>query len=150
MREQEKNRKRILIVDDDLDLLMLLERRLKKENYEIETAASLPEAEEIIATFSPHLLLLDVNVNGEDGRQLCWRLKKSVIYKEVKVLMMSGYDYSIGRAALFGADNLLPKPLHTDILIHLVDEHLNPKPRNGVDPLLLIKIPKEVHKTVDH
>ncbi len=128
MREYEKNQKRILIVDDDLDLLMLLERRLQKEGYGIETAASLPEAEEILATFSPHLLLLDINVNGEDGRQLCWRLKKSEIYKEIKVLIMSGYDYSTGRAALFGADNLLPKPLHTDILVHLVAEHLDPKP----------------------
>jgi DNA-binding response OmpR family regulator len=71
--------------------------------------------------------LLDINVNGEDGRQLCWRLKKSEIYKEVKVLIMSGYDYSNSRAALFGADNLLPKPLHTDILVHLVEAHLNSK-----------------------
>ena len=135
MYQYQENPKRILIVDDDLDLLMLLERRLQKEDYEIETAASLPEAEEIIATFSPHLLLLDINVNGEDGRQLCWRLKKSEIYKEVKVLIMSGYDYSTGRAALFGADNLLPKPLHTDILLHLVAEYLNPKPVDEVKPL---------------
>jgi DNA-binding response OmpR family regulator len=127
MFEYYENPKRILVVDDDLDLLMLLDRRLKKEGYDIETAASLPEAEEIIATFSPHLILLDINVNGEDGRQLCWRLKKSEIYKEVKVLIMSGYDYSNSRAALFGADNLLPKPLHTDILVHLVEAHLNSK-----------------------
>lgn len=127
MLQYQENPKRILIVDDDLDLLMLLDRRLKKEGYEIETAASLPEAEEIIATFSPNLVLLDINVNGEDGRQLCWRLKKSEIYKEVKVLIMSGYDYSNSRAALFGADHLLPKPLHTDILVHLVEAHLNSK-----------------------
>ena len=145
MCEYEKNPKRILIVDDDLDLLMLLDRRLQKEGYEIETAASLPEAEEIIATFSPHLLLLDINVNGEDGRQLCWRLKKSEVYKEMKILIMSGYDFSTGRAALFGADSLLPKPLHTDILVHVIAEHLNPKPVNGIDPLLLIKIPKDIH-----
>ena len=145
MYQYQENPKRILIVDDDLDLLMLLDRRLQKEGYEIETAASLPEAEEIITTFSPHLLLLDIDVNGEDGRQLCWRLKKSEIYKDVKVLIMSGYDYSTGRAALFGADNLLPKPLHTDILVHLVAEHLNPKPVDGINPLLPLKIPKEVH-----
>jgi DNA-binding response OmpR family regulator len=139
-----ENTKRILIVDDDLDLLMLLDRRLKKEGYEIETAASLQEAEEIIATFSPDLLLLDINVNGEDGRQLCWRLKKSEIYKEIKVLIMSGYDFSSGRAALFGADNLLPKPLHTDILVHLVEEHLNPKTGHGDTSLPVLNIPKEV------
>ncbi len=144
MYQYQENPKRILIVDDDLDLLMLLDRRLQKEGYEIETAASLPEAEEIIATFSPHLLLLDINVNGEDGRQLCWRLKKSEIYKDVKVLIMSGYDYSTGRAALFGADNLLPKPLHTNILVHLVEAHLNPKTEDVLNPLPVLKIPKEI------
>jgi DNA-binding response OmpR family regulator len=144
MYQYQENPKRILIVDDDLDLLMLLDRRLQKEGYEIETAASLPEAEEIIATFSPHLLLLDVNVNGEDGRQLCWRLKKSEIYKEIKVLIMSGYDFSTSRATLFGADNLLPKPLHTDILVHVVEAHLNPKKEDILNPLPVLKIPKEV------
>jgi len=144
MYQYQENPKRILIIDDDLDLLMLLDRRLQKEGYEIETAASLPEAEDIIATFSPHLLLLDINVNGEDGRQLCWRLKKSEIYKDVKVLIMSGYDYSTGRAALFGADNLLPKPLHTNILVHLVEAHLNPKTEDILNPLPVLKIPKEV------
>ena len=144
MYQYQENPKRILIIDDDLDLLMLLDRRLQKEGYEIETAASLPEAEEIIATFSPHLLLLDVNVNGEDGRQLCWRLKKSEIYKEIKVLIMSGYDFSTSRATLFGADNLLPKPLHTDILVHVVEAHLNPKKEDILNPLPVLKIPKEV------
>ena len=118
--------KRVLIIDDDLDLLMLLERRLQKEGYSVETAASLAEAEEVIGYFSPHLVLLDINVNGEDGRKLCWKLKKEES-KEVKVVIMSGYDYDTARAVLFGADDLLPKPLHTDFLLHRVDAHLQPK-----------------------
>ena len=115
---------RILIIDDDIDLLMLLERRLMKEGYDIETAASLLEAEELLPTFEPHLVLLDINVNGEDGRQLCWKLKKSGNGSGIKVLIISGYDFSSGRAALFGADDLLPKPLQTDFLLHKMDEHL--------------------------
>ena len=119
--------KRILIIDDDVDLLMLLERRLEKEGYTIETAASLLEAEEIIPTFTPHLVLLDINVNGEDGRQLCWKLKKTDDGYGIKVMLMSGYDCNTGRAALFGADELLPKPLHTDYLLHRMDAHLYPQ-----------------------
>ena len=120
-------RKRILIIDDDVDLLMLLERRLEKEGYTIETAASLLEAEEIIPNFTPHLVLLDINVNGEDGRHLCWKLKKTEDQYGIKVMLMSGYDYNTGRAALFGADELLPKPLHTDYLLHRMDAHLYPQ-----------------------
>ena len=68
---KEELSKRILITDDDLDLLMLLERRLIKEGYQVETAASLPEAEEIMVSYLPDLVLLDINLKGEDGRQLC-------------------------------------------------------------------------------
>jgi DNA-binding response OmpR family regulator len=127
--------KRILIIDDDVDLLMLLERRLEKEGYTIETAASLPEAEEILPNFTPHLVLLDINVNGEDGRQLCWKLKKTADQYAVKVMLMSGYDYNTGRAALFGADELLSKPLHTDYLLHRMDAHLYPQVAPGMNLL---------------
>lgn len=112
---------RLLIIDDDLDLLMLLERSLLKEGYVVETAASLPEAEEIIPHFIPHLVLLDINVNGHDGRHLCWKLKQN--RQHVKVLLMSGFDYSLSRAALFGADDLLPKPLPTAVLLQKLDDY---------------------------
>jgi DNA-binding response OmpR family regulator len=111
---------------------MLLERRLLKEGYDIETAASLPEAEEIINNFTPDLVLLDINVNGEDGRQLCWKLKKRSS-KEIKVIIMSGYDYDTGRSILFGADDLLPKPLHTEYLLHRVATWLNRLPVNTIN-----------------
>ncbi|MFL5742472.1 MAG: PleD family two-component system response regulator [Flavisolibacter sp.] len=115
---------RILVIDDDMDLLMLLERRLQKEGYEVETAASLPEAEEVISTFNPHLVLLDINVKGQDGRKLCWKLKMAEEDERPKVIIMSGYDYSRTRAALFGADDLLPKPLNLEFLLMQLSQHL--------------------------
>ena|SRR6478672_1383242 len=116
--------KRILIIDDDIDLLMLLERRLDREGYWIETAASLPEAEEIMGVFNPNVVLLDINVKGEDGRKLCWKLKRSDGELAPKVIIMSGYDFSTGRAVLFGADDLLPKPLNMDFLLHRIHTHM--------------------------
>lgn len=115
---------RVLIIDDDIDLLMLLERRLSREGYAVETAVSLPEGEEIMTFFEPHLVLLDINVNGEDGRKLCWKLKKGDAPYKVKVIMMSGYDCNTARAVLFGADEMLAKPLHTDYLLHRLEHHL--------------------------
>jgi DNA-binding response OmpR family regulator len=108
----------VLIIDDDLDLLMLLERILDKEGYLVETAAAIPEAEYILSFYKPDLVLLDININGEDGRKLCWKLKKEQQQTRIKVIIMSGYDYSLGRAVLFGADDLLPKPLNIEFLLH--------------------------------
>ena len=119
---KEEVSKRILVVDDDIDLLMLLERRLKQQGYEAETAASLSEAEELIVYFDPHLVLLDINIRGEDGRQLCWKLKHQPVYRIPKVLIISGFDYSASRAALFGADDILPKPFNTDFLLNRVND----------------------------
>ena len=128
----EKHQKRILIIDDDIDLLMLLERRLVKEGYKIEAAASLPEAEDVLPAFKPNLVLLDINVNGEDGRQLCWKLKKENSSKDIKVIIISGYDYSAGRAVLFGADDLLPKPLHIDYMLTCIKQQLEELPPANV------------------
>lgn len=112
--------KRILIVDDDIDLLMLLERQLKQQGYEAETAISLAEAEELVVYFDPHLVLLDINIRGEDGRQLCWKLKNQPVYRVPKVLIISGFDYSASRAALFGADDILPKPVNSEFLLNRI------------------------------
>jgi DNA-binding response OmpR family regulator len=133
--------KRILIIDDDIDLLMLLERRLQKEGYELETAASLPEAEEVLPHFHPHLVLLDINVQGEDGRQLCWKLKHRPAIVPPKVIIISGNDFNTGRAVLFGADDLVPKPLNTEYLLHRMALHLE-----GVNPLIFPVIGETAEK----
>lgn len=114
--------KRILVVDDDADLLMLLERQLTQQGYEAETAISLAEAEEMIVDFDPHLVLLDVNIRGEDGRQLCWKLKHQPVYRIPKVLIISGFDYNASRAAIFGADDILPKPFNTEFLFSRIHQ----------------------------
>ena len=116
--------KRIMVIDDDIDLLMLLERSLQKHAYLIETAASLQEAEEIIPAFIPDIVLLDINVRGDDGRKLCWKLKNSPILTNPKVILMSGYDLNTGRAFLFGADDLVVKPFQIEYLLHRMDLHM--------------------------
>ena len=75
--------------------------------------------------FSPHLVLLDINVNGEDGRKLCWKLKMDTPEQQMKIVVISGYDYSMRRASLFGADELLPKPLQMYYMLHRLKVHLH-------------------------
>jgi|GEM_PF-401404 len=134
---------RILIVDDDIDLLMLLERRLLKEGYTVETACSLPEAEEIIDFYAPQLVLLDININGEDGRKLCWKLKHAAEGPDVRVIVMSGYDLSASRSVLFGADEMVTKPLQTDYLLQRIQVHL--QAMQGMATIDMLPLP-EVEK----
>jgi DNA-binding response OmpR family regulator len=123
--------KRILVIDDDIDLLMLLERRLDREGYCVETACSIAEAKALIPIVQPHLVLLDVNINGEDGRQLCFELKTDPSL-EMKVILISGHDPNPRRAQLFKADDMLPKPFDTAILVSKIDDYLMPKVKKVV------------------
>lgn len=116
--------KKVLVIDDDLDLLMLLERKLVQEGYDVETAVSLAEAEDLISFSTPDLVLLDINVQGEDGRQLCFKLKKLHQQAPVKVVLMSGYDADAGRAFLFGADELIAKPFPYEYVLNRLSAHL--------------------------
>ncbi|MDB5197870.1 MAG: hypothetical protein JWP88_2241 [Flaviaesturariibacter sp.] len=122
MHSEEPNR--ILVVDDDVDLVMLLERKLVNLGFEVETAISLPEAEDILREFHPQLLLLDINLNGIDGRQLSFKLRNSATHHNVRIIMLSGYDCSASRAALFGADELVVKPFSFEFLLNRIEHYL--------------------------
>jgi DNA-binding response OmpR family regulator len=116
--------KKVLVIDDDLDLLMLLERKLVQEGYDVETAASLAEAEDLISFSTPDLVLLDINVQGEDGRQLCFKLKKLEQHPPIKVIIMTGFDMDARRAFLFGADELIAKPFPYEYVLNRLSAHL--------------------------
>ncbi|HEX8314833.1 MAG TPA: response regulator [Flavisolibacter sp.] len=126
MRVDERQKaKRILLVDDDIDLLMLLERKLQKSGFIIESAASMAEAEYVLSLFKPNLILLDINVAGDDGRQLCWKVKNTGDNRDAKVILMSGYNYTINRQLLFGADDYCAKPFQSEYLMQKVEDLLN-------------------------
>lgn len=125
---EKQKHKRILLVDDDIDLLMLLERKLQRSGYVIETAASMPEAEYVVSLFRPHLVLLDINVAGDDGRQLCWKIKHSEETRDAKVILMSGYNYTVNGPLLFGADDFIAKPFQSEFLVNKVEQLLGGQP----------------------
>ena len=109
---------RILLVDDDIDLLMLMERKLQQNGYLVESAASLPEAEYVFSLFKPDLVLIDINVAGDDGRQLSWKIKHK--NSDCKVVLMSGLYYPTSRILLFGADDFVAKPFVSDFVLQKI------------------------------
>lgn len=143
MRTDEKLQvKRILLVDDDIDLLMLLERKLQKSGYIIESAASMPEAEYVLSLFKPNIVILDINVAGDDGRQLCWKIKNTGDNRQAKVVLMSGYNYSINRQLLFGADDYVAKPFQSEYLLQKIESLLSEEP--VAEPVLLFHPEEEI------
>lgn len=107
----------ILIVDDEADIRTSLAGILEDENYTVKTAASGPEALEIITQQVPRLVLLDIWMEGMDGLEVLSRLKRRV--PDLPVIMISGHGTieTAVQATQKGAYDFIEKPPQVDRLL---------------------------------
>jgi two-component system response regulator VicR len=110
---------KILLVDDNDDLLMITQIILKGQGYETVLARSLDEAEKKIRIHHPALILLDVCLGEEDGRMFCCQLKSGNLAESPRVILMSGDDCIDYRN--IEADDFLPKPFDFNELLAKVE-----------------------------
>ena len=106
---------RILIVDDDVQLTEFLVELLKglPGLAETEVAHDGFEAGQKMLSFRPHTILLDLMMPGLKGFEVCRRIKDSVITRDIRVVMMTGYNTpeNVQQALASGAEACLAKPL---------------------------------------
>lgn len=109
---------RILMIDDDNDLLMVTKNLLQRKGFEMEVSSSWEEANEKIRTFNPNLVLLDVFLNNSDGLQICSKLKSSPFTRHIPVMVLSGYP-RLAETAIYeyGADDFIAKPFEVGEMI---------------------------------
>lgn len=115
--------KQILLVDDNEDLLLITQIILKSQGYKVDLAKTVAEAQTAMAAALPQLILMDVNLQGEDGAAFCRQLKEAPATKEVRIILMSGDDDT---PALSGsrADDFLAKPFDFSLLVERVSRQL--------------------------
>jgi two-component system response regulator MprA len=107
----------ILVVDDDAPIRRMLDRVLRAEGYDVETAAGGGDALVSIEQSVPDLVVLDVGLDGLDGFAVCRRVREKGLL--LPVLMLTARDAVPDRVAGLdaGADDYLVKPFATDELI---------------------------------
>jgi two-component system response regulator VicR len=105
-------RPRILIVDDDMDLLELLKDALHDE-YDVDVASTALDAATRLTAFQPDVILLDIRLPDLSGLQVCRHFQSYKKSRKVPILTMSAYGGEIDphEVRLSGADAFLPKPL---------------------------------------
>lgn len=105
-------RPRILIVDDDLDLLELLKDALH-DRYDVDVASTALDAASRLAVFQPDVILLDIRLPDLSGLQVCRHFQGYKKSRNVPILAMSAYGGEIDPVEVrrSGADAFLPKPL---------------------------------------
>ncbi len=125
------DKKLILVVDDDTDLVEMVTMKLESKNFRVAKAYDGIEAMTKIKEERPALIILDVMMPRKDGYTLCDELKKSDEYKDIVIILLTAvtdaisstnYTHMGGKTTL--ADDFIPKPIDMDKLIEIVQDSL--------------------------
>jgi CheY-like chemotaxis protein len=119
-------RKLILIVDDNEQNLKLTKVILTIEGYEVRTAFDAEEALRILESFTPHLILMDMQLPRMDGLELTRQLKADPARRGIIVIALtaSAMKGDEKKAYAAGCDDYLSKPIDIDVLARIVAEQL--------------------------
>ena len=117
---------KLLIVDDDNDLLEVTKSLLVKKGFEVEIDTNWEDALKKIDTFQPQIILLDVFLNGIDGLDICKQLKSQENTKHIPVIIFSAYPRVAEKVTYeYGADDFIAKPFEVSDLITKVHSVLS-------------------------
>ena len=112
---------KILVVDDDKDLLEVIQSLLCKKGFEVEIESDWERANNKIDTFHPQVILLDVFLAGIDGLEICKQLKSQPKTRDIPIVIFSAYPRIAEKVIYeYGADDFIAKPFEVSDLIHKV------------------------------
>jgi DNA-binding response OmpR family regulator len=116
---------KVLIVDDEPNIVLSLEFLMKQQGYETRVARDGEEALAEVERFRPDLVLLDVMLPRRDGFEVCQRLRADG-WSDLKILMLTakGRDVEIEKGLALGADGYVTKPFSTAELVARVADML--------------------------
>ena len=131
----DKTEGRILLVDDEADILEFLSYNLRKEGFDVKCAHNGLEAMDISVQFRPDLIILDVMMPGMDGYEACRQIRNHPDLKETVVAFLTarGEDMSQVEGFDSGADDYIRKPVRPRVFISRVKALLRRIPQTSED-----------------
>ena len=111
--------KRVLIVDDEPNIVLSLEFLMQREGYEVATAADGEAALEALAAQKPDLVILDIMLPKMNGFDVCRRIRADPRWKGVRILILTarGRETEVSKGLGLGADLYVTKPFSTKELM---------------------------------
>ena len=130
---------RILLIDDEADILEFVKYNLERDGYEVSTASNGAEGLEVALKVKPHLILLDMMMPVLDGIETCKAIRQSPVLKNVMVVFLSavGTEETMVQGYGAGADDYINKPIKMNVL------------RSRVQAILKRIIPVEVSDKIE-
>ena len=126
LQQEQAMKTHILVVDDDPDILEVVREILSDEGYRVQTSLNGAFLQRLESD-PPDLILLDVLLQGEDGRELCRQVKEHDQTRQIRVILFSANVAANSTTAACGADDFLVKPFRVAELLDLVAKKIKPK-----------------------
>ena len=120
-------RKKVLIAEDESNILVSLEFLMEKSGYEIRTVADGEQALRVAREFHPDLLLLDVMLPLRNGFEVCQLVREAPELIAMKIVMLTakGRDTEVAKGLALGADAYITKPFATKDLLETIKRLLD-------------------------
>jgi two-component system alkaline phosphatase synthesis response regulator PhoP len=120
---------KILLVDDEIDILEFLSYNLKKEGFIVDTCNNGKSALKKVSSFNPDLVILDVMMPEMDGIEVCEKIREKQRYDDILILFLTARseDYSELAGFSAGADDYITKPIRPKVLLSRVKALLSRK-----------------------
>lgn len=115
--------KKVLIVDDEPNIVTSLEYLMKKAGYEVTIARNGDEAIALVESFLPDVVLLDVMMPRRSGYEVCQQIRERADWQHIKVVMLSakGREAEVNKGLSLGADTYVTKPFSNQELMATIN-----------------------------
>ncbi|WP_323757510.1 response regulator transcription factor [Roseivirga sp.] len=135
-----KQNHRVLVVDDDPDILELLKYNLVKEGYEVKVAEDGKKGVQIAKTFQPELVLLDIMMPHQDGVETCRQIRElpEMVNAHITFLTARAEEYSEVAAFDAGADDYITKPIKPRALMSRISAHFRKEKKGKSTPKVTV------------
>ena len=117
--------KRILVIDNDQDILEAVDAALTMENYSVETSPIVEDIFEMIHDKNPDLILIDYLLYGINGGELCHMIKSEPSTSHLPVIIFSGYPKVIQSLGTYECDAFISKPFDLDNFMAVIKDCLS-------------------------
>ena len=120
--------KKILIAEDEPNIIITLEFLLQNAGYEVSVARDGREALRVVAALRPDLVVLDIMLPVVNGHEVCRRIREGTAARNTRIVMLTahGRQSDVEKGVAMGADAYITKPFATRDLVHTVAELLAP------------------------
>jgi len=116
--------KKILVVDDDPDIVEFLQELLVQEGYSTAITDKGDYVEKLRDSGLPDLIIIDVLLSGKDGREIVKHLKNQEETRHIAVIMFSAHPGAEKTARAAGADDFVAKPFEIDEVLAKIAKHI--------------------------